>query len=182
MRELSSREKKLAAAAAVVVAAGVIVSLWSPEASPSRRGSPSLSELEALARRVKASEKTMAKYRRLSRFYGDPPMPASPGDVGNRLTRLLYRAAEGKARLQRISQTGTQKIRGYKEYDKVVVRADFTCSDLERLLKFIGELKASPQVLAIEEIVVKPPRKKPMTGTVTVSAFTKKKKVKKRKS
>ena len=181
MRKLSSREKKLAVVAAIIVIAGVVVSIWSPEKVRSKRGSAALSELETLAERVKSNEKTIKKYRRLSAVYGDPPIPLSPGDAGNKLTRLLYKAAQGRARLQRVSQTGTQKIRGFKGYDKVVVRADFTSADLDKLLRFIGELKASPEVLAIEEIVIKPPKKKPMTGSVTVSAFAKKKKVKKGK-
>ena len=177
MKKLSPREKWLLAIGVVVIVAGGV--FWRRSSSDSKpRGvqeSP-LAELQKTAAKADRSERTFASYDRLAAMWGVPPGPSDPGQEANRLTKMLYDAARQGVAMQRISQAGTQKIRRFKDYDKVVLRADISAQDLTSLMKFLNALEASAGFLAIEDAVIRAPAKPgmPLTGRVAVSAFARK--------
>ena len=165
----------MAIGAAVIVVGGVF--WWRSSWDSKPKGvQGSLSVLKEITAKAARSERTFATYERLAGIWGVPPSPSDPGQEANRLTKMLYDAAKQGVNLQRISQAGTQKIRKFKDYDKVVLRADISVQDLASLLKFMSALEASGGFLAVEEVVIRAPRNPgaPLTGRVAVSAFTRK--------
>ena len=174
MRKLAPREIRLAAVAAAVIIVALVSSRVSTSPSRARGAKAQLAQVEAIAVRGEAKAALLAEYDRLARAHGVPSAPGEPGKEANRLTKLLYDAAgRGKVSLQRVSQAGTQKIRGFGSYDKVVVRADLQSRGLPEMLSFLHELESAPGIFAVEEVIIRSPRKpgQPLSARTAISAF-----------
>jgi len=184
VRRLSRREAVLAVAAIVVVAIALFASALSPSKARGEGVAGELAELEAIDLLVTSRMDEAERFGRGIALLGLPSAPASTSEEINKLTKGLYQASKKGVTLARVSQAGVQRIPKFRQYDMVVVRADVSSRDVKTLLAFLREVEMLPGLIAINEVVLRAPRKPgmPITGRITVSAFARKAKGKSRRS